>query len=77
PRPGEVKVNFMPPWNTFDEFVNVTTAFFSQIYNNHTMDENKVSRRDTDYNMFGIRSDLTIPYEVNGDKVFDILVKMP
>ena len=77
PRPGEVNVNFMPQWNTFDEFVNVTTAYFSQIYNNQTMGAGRVSRRDTAYNMFGIRSDLEIPYEVSEDDIFGLLVKMP
>ncbi|KAH9112900.1 hypothetical protein AeMF1_012830 [Aphanomyces euteiches] len=76
PRPGEVQVNLMPLWDTFEDFVNVTTAYFRQIHNSQTMGT-LVSRRDTATNTFGIRRDLTIPYSVSEDEAFRLLIDMP
>ncbi|KAH9164479.1 hypothetical protein LEN26_000001 [Aphanomyces euteiches] len=75
-RPGAV---FKPPplWNSFDEYVNVTTTFLREIYNNDIMDVSTISRRDIASNSFGMRHAMTILSDISEDDGFDYLVQMP
>ncbi|KAH9095757.1 hypothetical protein LEN26_017720, partial [Aphanomyces euteiches] len=77
PRPGGVISHELPTWTSFNEFVNVTSAYLQELYNNKTMDSNAVSRRDIASNTFVMRFGLTLQFEIPQDDVFDYYIKMP
>ncbi|KAH9141239.1 hypothetical protein AeRB84_014556 [Aphanomyces euteiches] len=77
PLPGSTDASKLPVSTTFDEFVNVTTAYFKQLYNNQTMQPDEVSRRELLSNRFVWRQDLVLPYEIPQDEAFDYMIRIP
>ncbi|KAF0730861.1 hypothetical protein Ae201684_011746 [Aphanomyces euteiches] len=77
PRPGGVEENCLPTWSSYAEYVDVTTNFFQQLYNNSTMGTNTVSLRDPATNSFRMRMTMALPFEIPADDVFDITIRMP
>ncbi|KAH9100198.1 hypothetical protein LEN26_016076, partial [Aphanomyces euteiches] len=77
PYPGPVGSRHLPEWTTFEDFVNVTASYFKQLYNNHTMEKDEASRREVQMNMFALRRDLTLPYEIPEDHTVDYMIRMP
>ncbi|KAF0725174.1 hypothetical protein Ae201684_016326 [Aphanomyces euteiches] len=77
PRPGLVDAKLIPRWDFFEEYVETTVDFLARHYNNQTVDEYSISRRDIQTNTYGMRRDLTLPFEIPVDNTFYYQVKMP
>ncbi|KAG9405362.1 hypothetical protein AC1031_004469 [Aphanomyces cochlioides] len=73
PLPGSADASKLPDSATFDEFVNVTTAYFKQLYNNQTMQPDEVSRRELHSNRFVLRQDMVLPCEIPQDEAVDYM----
>ncbi|KAH9103131.1 hypothetical protein LEN26_003757 [Aphanomyces euteiches] len=77
PRPGQVTIQSVPESTSFPEYINVTTAFLSHIYNYNSMPDNTINLRDIATNTIGMRREMTLPFEIPDDDVFDYYVQMP
>ncbi|KAH9141237.1 hypothetical protein AeRB84_014554, partial [Aphanomyces euteiches] len=73
PHPGQG--GQFPTWSSFDDYVNVTAAYFRVLYNNQTMLVN--SCRDVAVNTFGIQREMTLPFEISTTDTLDYLIRMP
>ncbi|KAH9119572.1 hypothetical protein AeMF1_007807 [Aphanomyces euteiches] len=76
PFPNSFGSRHLPTWTTFDEFVNETTTYFKQFYNNQTM-LHETSLRDVQNNTFVLRRDMTLPYEISPSDIIDYMIRMP
>ncbi|KAH9140698.1 hypothetical protein AeRB84_015088 [Aphanomyces euteiches] len=77
PSPGAVGLSQPPTWNTFDEYVNAMTAHFQHTYNDATLGPNQVSRRDEATNSYGMRHEMTVPFEIPEDNTMEYILQMP
>ncbi|KAF0725541.1 hypothetical protein Ae201684_016017 [Aphanomyces euteiches] len=76
PFPNSFGSKRLPTWTSFDEFVNETTTYFKQFYNNQTM-LHETSLRDVQSNAFVLRRDMTLPYEISPSDITDYMIRMP
>ncbi|CAK4682129.1 unnamed protein product [Aphanomyces euteiches] len=77
PRPGQTLPSTLPASMSFDEYVNHTSAYLQQLYNNETLSSSLSNRRDLATNTFGIRRDMAMPACMSEDDALSLLPHIP
>ncbi|KAH9141243.1 hypothetical protein AeRB84_014560 [Aphanomyces euteiches] len=75
PHPGLLDSRQLPPWNSFEDFVNETAEYFKIQYSHEALQRR--SRRDITTNTFALRREMAIPHEVPQIDVMNWIIRMP
>ncbi|CAK4450922.1 unnamed protein product, partial [Aphanomyces euteiches] len=77
PQPGKILPHTLPASTSFDEYVNNTSVYLQQLYNNETLSSSLSNRRDLATNTFGIRRDMAMPASMSKDDALSLLPLIP
>ncbi|KAH9099113.1 hypothetical protein LEN26_016327 [Aphanomyces euteiches] len=77
PQPGKILPHTLPASTSFDEYVNNTSVYLQQLYNNETLSSSLSNRRDLATNTFSIRRDMAMPASMSKDDALSLLPLIP